>query len=150
MHFRGVGGFHPSAVAQPVYQFNEKIIRKYEDTRNFPALDATSRIGAHLRFGTLSVRKMVRDAAMEENNPTFLKELIWREFFMQILWHFPHTHQACFKPQYERIEWRNDRGLSPLVRRENRLPFCRCWYARTQRYRIYAQPRSYVGGKFPL
>lgn len=50
---------------------------------------------------------MVRDAAMEDN-PTFLKELIWREFFMQILWHFPHTHQACFKPQYERIEWRND------------------------------------------
>ena len=50
---------------------------------------------------------MVANAAKEEN-PTFLKELIWREFFMQILWHFPHTHQACFKPQYERIEWRNN------------------------------------------
>ena len=100
-------GFQPSKVAQPIFKINEQIIREYEATRNFPALDATSRIGAHLRFGTLSVRKMVANAAKEEN-PTFLKELIWREFFMQILWHFPHTHQACFKPQYERIEWRNN------------------------------------------
>ena len=100
-------GFHPSAVAQPVYKLNEKIIQEYEETRNFPALDATSRIGAHLRFGTLSVRKMVREAAIEDN-PTFLKELIWREFFMQILWHFPHSHNRCFKPQYERIAWRNN------------------------------------------
>ena len=83
-------GFQPSKVAQPIFKINEQIIREYEATRNFPALDATSRIGAHLRFGTLSVRKMVATVAKEEN-PTFLKELIWREFFMQILWHFPHT-----------------------------------------------------------
>ena len=100
-------GFSPSSVDQPIYTLNEKVIREYEDTRNYPALNATSRIGAHLRFGTLSVRKMVQKAAAE-SNPTFLKELIWREFFMQILWHFPHTYKACFKPQYERIEWRNN------------------------------------------
>ena len=58
-------------------------------------------------FWDIKLRKMVQKAAAE-SNPTFLKELIWREFFMQILWHFPHTYKACFKPQYERIEWRNN------------------------------------------
>jgi deoxyribodipyrimidine photo-lyase len=75
--------------------------------RNYPALDQTSRTGAHLRFGTLSIRKMAAEAS-KEKEITFLKELIWREFFMQILWHFPHTISQCFKPQYERIEWRNN------------------------------------------
>ena len=100
-------GFTPSKVPQPKYTFNATIIKEYEETRNFPAIDKTSRTGAHLRFGTLSVRKMVSQSAKEEN-PTFLKELIWREFFMQILWHFPNTPQSSFKPQYERIEWRNN------------------------------------------
>lgn len=100
-------GFEPSSIEQPQYRFDESIIRTYEATRNFPALDNTSKTGAHLRFGTLSIRKMVKKAAAEENI-TFLKELIWREFFMQILWHFPHTSKQCFKPQYERIQWRNN------------------------------------------
>lgn len=100
-------GFEPSYIEQPQYRFDESIIRTYEATRNFPALDNTSKTGAHLRFGTLSIRKMVKKAAAEENI-TFLKELIWREFFMQILWHFPHTPKQCFKPQYERIQWRNN------------------------------------------
>lgn len=100
-------GFEPSYIEQPQYRFDESIIRTYEATRNFPALDNTSKTGAHLRFGTLSIRKMVKKAAAEENI-TFLKELIWREFFMQILWHFPHTSKQCFKPQYERIQWRNN------------------------------------------
>ncbi|MGB2404447.1 MAG: cryptochrome/photolyase family protein [Flavobacteriaceae bacterium] len=100
-------GFEPSSIEQPQYRFDESIIRTYEATRNFPALDNTSKTGAHLRFGTLSIRKMVKKAAAEENI-TFLKELIWREFFMQILWHFPHTPKQCFKPQYERIQWRNN------------------------------------------
>lgn len=100
-------GFYPSSIPYPEYQFDNKIIQEYEETRNFPALDNTSKTGAHLRFGTLSVRKMVAKAAAEDNN-TFLKELIWREFFMQILWHFPHTPTQSFKPQYDRIEWRNN------------------------------------------
>ncbi|MGB1449857.1 MAG: cryptochrome/photolyase family protein [Flavobacteriaceae bacterium] len=100
-------GFQPSTVPQPEYKFDSTLIQQYEATRNFPAVDKTSRTGAHLRFGTLSVRKMVAKAA-KEDNPTFLKELIWREFFMQILWHFPHTQHSSFKPQYERIEWRNN------------------------------------------
>ena len=89
------------------YIFNSRIINEYEETRNFPALDNTSKLGPHLRFGTVSVRQMV-SRAEEQENKTFLKELIWREFFMQILWHFPHTHKDSFKPKYDRIIWRNN------------------------------------------
>ena len=89
------------------YIFNSRIINEYEETRNFPALDNTSKLGPHLRFGTVSVRQMV-SRAEEQENKTFLKELIWREFFMQILWHFPHTHKDSFKPKYDRIVWRNN------------------------------------------
>ena len=89
------------------YTLNNDLIDKYEDTRNFPALDSTSRIGVNLRFGTVSIRKIVRKSSSRLNN-TYLKELIWREFFMQILWHFPHTTKRSFKDKYERIEWRND------------------------------------------
>jgi deoxyribodipyrimidine photo-lyase len=60
-----------------------------------------------LRFGTQSIRDLVTKSASRKN-PTFLKELIWREFFMQILWHFPHTKERSFKKQYDRIQWRND------------------------------------------
>ena len=83
------------------------MIQNYEETRNFPAQDSTSRLGPHLRFGTVSVRKMVKKA-IAETNEIFWQELIWREFFMQILWHFPHTKDAAFKPKYDRIEWRNN------------------------------------------
>ena len=89
------------------YTLNNDIIDKYENTRNFPALDSTSRIGVNLRFGTVSIRKIVRKSSSRLNN-TYLKELIWREFFIQILWHFPHTTKRSFKDKYERIEWRND------------------------------------------
>ena len=84
-----------------------KLIQDYEATRNFPAQDSTSKLGPHLRFGTVSVRKMVKKAIAEQNE-IFWQELIWREFFTQILWHFPHTHKDAFKPKYDRIEWRNN------------------------------------------
>ena len=100
-------GFETSSIAQPEYRFDDTLIDQYEATRNFPALDLTSRLGAHLRFGTVSIRRLVNQASSRSNN-TFLKELIWREFFMQILWHFPYTQQKSFKPQYERIIWRNN------------------------------------------
>jgi len=89
------------------YIFNSRIINEYEETRNFPALDNTSKLGPHLRFGTVSIRQMV-SRADEQENKIFLKELIWREFFMQILWHFPHTHKNSFKSKYDRIIWRNN------------------------------------------
>jgi len=94
---------------QPIlpYEVTPNLIQQYEDTRNFPAKDSTSRLGPHLRFGTVSVRKMV-EKAIAETNEIFWQELIWREFFMQILWHFPHTAKNAFKSKYDRIEWRNN------------------------------------------
>ena len=90
------------------YNISNKIIDNYEATRNFPSVNGTSKIGPHLRFGTLSVRFMA-SKALKNDNTTFLKELIWREFFMQILWHFPQTVTKSFKPQYENVKWRNNK-----------------------------------------
>jgi deoxyribodipyrimidine photo-lyase len=100
-------GFERSSQKIHPYNVSPKLIKEYEDTRNFPAQEATSRLGPHLRFGTVSVRKMMQKA-MGEENETFWQELIWREFFMQILWHFPKTKDKSFKSKYDRIEWRND------------------------------------------
>ena len=100
-------GFIETSIPIKNYIFNSRIINEYEETRNFPALDNTSKLGPHLRFGTVSVRQMVSRADAYENK-IFLKELIWREFFMQILWHFPETHKNSFKSKYDRIIWRNN------------------------------------------
>ena len=100
-------GFKKSELVPKEFRFDADLIDQYEETRNFPASDNTSRLGVHLRFGTQSVRQLIAKSA-ERENPTFLKELIWREFFMQILWHYPHTTDSSFKPQYDRIDWRNN------------------------------------------
>jgi len=100
-------GFKPSKQKIKPYSVTPQLIQNYEATRNFPAKDATSRLGPHLRFGTVSVRQMVKKAIAEENE-IFWNELIWREFFMQILWHFPHTKDKAFKAKYDRIQWRNN------------------------------------------
>jgi deoxyribodipyrimidine photo-lyase len=100
-------GFTKSNQKIAAYTVTPTLIQKYEDTRNFPAKDSTSRLGPHLRFGTVSIRKMVKKAIAEKNE-IFLQELIWREFFMQILWHFPHTATESFKSKYDRIQWRNN------------------------------------------
>ena len=101
-------GFKKSSIKTPNYIATPKLIDNYENTRNFPAIEnGTSRLGPHLRFGTVSVRDMMKKAIAEENK-VFWSELIWREFFMQILWHFPHTKEKSFRPKYDRIEWRNN------------------------------------------
>ncbi len=100
-------GFTSSNQSITPYTVTPKLIQEYEATRNFPAKDATSRLGPHLRFGTVSIRKMVKKAIAEQNE-IFWQELIWREFFMQILWHFPHTVTQSFKLKYDRIQWRNN------------------------------------------
>jgi deoxyribodipyrimidine photo-lyase len=100
-------GFEKPTHHAPEPNHSLSLMDAYDAVRNFPAIDGTSRLGIHLRFGTLSIRDMVKKAK-KSSNPTFLKELIWREFFMQILWHFPHTTTMSFKPQYDRIEWRNN------------------------------------------
>jgi len=100
-------GFEVSSQTIKSYNISETILNNYEATRNFPEKEGTSKLGPHLRFGTVSIRKIVYKA-LQSDNITFLKELIWREFFMQILWHFPDTLTNSFKPQYDTIQWRND------------------------------------------
>ena len=99
-------GFHATDNNIPEPILHTGMLINYEQTRNIPSLDATSRIGVHLRFGTISIRKAVSKALA--HSETFLNELIWREFFMMILWHSPHTATQCFKPAYENIKWRNN------------------------------------------
>jgi deoxyribodipyrimidine photo-lyase len=98
-------GFTKSEIEPEPYDVSATLIDNYEDTRNFPAIDGTSRLSAYLRFGAVSIRKIVNAATKSKNN-VFLKELIWREFFMQILWHFPNTVTKAFRPQYDNIKWR--------------------------------------------
>ncbi len=100
-------GFTKSDIKVPGYNVSPLLIQEYEGTRNFPAVDGTSHLGPHLRFGTVSVRNMMRKAIAEENE-TFMHELIWREFFMQIIWHFPKTQFDAFRSKYDRIQWRNN------------------------------------------
>lgn len=85
---------------------DSKIIDNYDQTRDFPAQEGTTHLGIALRFGTISVRKCVKFAL--SHNETWLNELIWREFFMQILFHFPKVVTHCFKEKYENILWRNN------------------------------------------
>ena len=101
-------GFTKSKLKIAPYKMYPQLIHLYEEKRNTPSVAGTSRLGPHLRFGTVSIRKVVKEA-LKSSNITFLKELIWREFFMQILWHFPHTVTKSFKPQYEAIQWRNNK-----------------------------------------
>ncbi|WP_299534526.1 deoxyribodipyrimidine photo-lyase [Ulvibacterium sp.] len=101
-------GFRESAIKVPDYNVSSDLIRQYEATRNYPAKEnGTSRLGPHLRFGTVSIRKMLKKAIAEKNE-VFWNELIWREFFMQILWHYPRTVTEAFKLKYDRIAWRNN------------------------------------------
>ena len=97
-------GFEESSIK--VIPHNLKNVTNYEENRNFPALDSTTHLSPHLRFGTVSIRKLVNWAARK--NEVFLSELIWREFFMQILFSFPKVVTNNFKTAYDGIQWRND------------------------------------------
>ncbi|WZL89668.1 deoxyribodipyrimidine photo-lyase [Salinimicrobium sp. 3283s] len=85
---------------------SKELIKYYHKNRDLPYIDGTSKAGAHLRFGTISVRHLVKQA-LQQNEP-WLNELIWREFFMMILYHFPHVEHHNFRRKYDRIQWRNN------------------------------------------
>ena len=89
-----------------VIPYNIMEIENYHETRDFPAMDSTSYLSPHLRFGTVSIRKLVNWAVRK--NDVFLSELIWREFFMQILFSFPRVVSHNFKSAYDGIQWRNN------------------------------------------
>lgn len=100
-------GFVKSAIQVEDFDVSDSLIQNYKETRDFPSIDGTSHLSPHLRFGSVSIRKIVK-TAMKHNKDTFLNELIWREFFMQILWHFPNTVTESFRPKYDHIKWRNN------------------------------------------
>ena len=99
-------GFEKADLVFSVPAPDEQIILNYHDTRNIPSLNGTSHLGVHLRFGTVSVRSLAKLAA--GLNEQWLNELIWREFFMMILYHFPHVVNGSFKKKYDQIHWRNN------------------------------------------
>ncbi len=99
-------GFNQSEITVRPYSIAEPRIAKYDQSRDFPAMEGTSDLSPHLRFGSISVRQAMKETY--QVNHTFAKELFWREFFMQILFHFPHVVKNSFRAKYDRIVWRND------------------------------------------
>lgn len=98
-------GFKKTDVSWVAPLLSDQVLKNYADTRNFPAnIKGTSHLSVHLRFGIVSVREMVQKAMAADEQ--FLNELIWREFFMMILFHFPKVTKQAFKPKYDEIPWR--------------------------------------------
>ena len=99
-------GFEKTDIIVPPTSVTNGLIKKYADTRDIPSILGTSRLGIHLRFGTISIREKVAKALTLSE--TFLNELIWREFYMQILYHFPHVGKNSFREKYDSIKWLNN------------------------------------------
>lgn len=99
-------GFEETTLSISPPQLAEEMLTNYHQTRNLPSVPGTSQVSVYLRFGLVSVRELVRLA--RPHSEAWLNELIWREFFMMILYHFPHVVDQSFKPKYDRIPWRND------------------------------------------
>lgn len=100
-------GFKETGCKFSLPRIDEQVISIYNQTRDIPALErGTTRLSVHLRFGTISIRKLAQKAI--HLNEVWLNELIWRDFYMCILWHFPHVQNSAFKPKYDFIEWRNE------------------------------------------
>jgi deoxyribodipyrimidine photo-lyase len=99
-------GFYDSGMKYSAPSINEKLISNYHETRNFPSTEGTTRLSIHLRFGTVSIRQLAAKALLL--NDQWLNELIWREFYMMILFHFPHVVTRSFKKQYDNIKWLNN------------------------------------------
>jgi len=97
-------GFKAETYTFPDRTFKTSIIKSYGQHRDFPAIEGTSRLGLHLRFGTISIRKLAKFAL--QHNEKYLNELIWRDFYQSILKHFPHVVNRAFKPKYDHIPWR--------------------------------------------
>lgn len=100
-------GFVATNTVFPKKSLSVELVKKYTDQRNFPAISGTSKLGVHLRFGTISIRKLVQYSL--PLNETFLNELIWRDFYFSILHHFPHISIGkAFRQEYDLIGWRNN------------------------------------------
>lgn len=100
-------GFKESIFTFPPTSADENVILHYQRDRDFPGISGTTKLGVHLRFGTISIRALAFQASFKSE--TYLNELIWRDFYQMILWHFPHVGKGeSFKRDYDKIAWRND------------------------------------------
>jgi deoxyribodipyrimidine photo-lyase len=99
-------GFEKSEIPFPAKSTTLGIIQRYDEQRDFPAIKGTSTLSIHFRFGTISIRDKVAKGL--KSNEKWLNELIWRDFYSQILAHFPRVIDGCFRPKYDFIEWRNN------------------------------------------
>lgn len=99
-------GFETTGLPFPERVIKQSIVEKYDQQRNFPSIEGTTKLSVHLRFGTVSIRKLAQLA--QKKNEVWLNELIWRDFYHMILWHFPQVEKYAFKPAYDHIQWRHD------------------------------------------
>ena len=100
MNFKAAGQKFPENTIE------KAVLKQYKEQRDYPSAEGTSRLSVHLRFGTISIRALVKEA--QKLSETYLNELIWRDFYQMILWHFPHVVGNAFKPDYDNIRWRNN------------------------------------------
>ncbi len=129
-------------------------IDRYRETRDYPSVRGPSYLSVHLRFGTVSIRELARFAhglaQASAGAATWLSELIWREFYQQILYHHPQVVTASFKPEYDRIRWERCAGtVRRVVRRPHRLSAGRCSDGAAQPDRLHAQPAADGHGELP-
>jgi deoxyribodipyrimidine photo-lyase len=99
-------GFQPSGKTIPPASVPDSLLKAYQQTRDFPAQHGTSELSIHLRFGTISIRDLARQA--QNSSATLLNELCWRDFYFQVLYHFPHVERNSFRKEYDTINWRNN------------------------------------------
>lgn len=103
-------GFQKSSILIPSKTVEDSLIKNYQFTRDIPGIAGTSRLSVHLRFGTVSIRQLVQLA--QQNSETFLNELIWRDFYFNITFNFPHiNHGHSFRKEYDLIRWDNSEEL---------------------------------------
>ncbi len=101
-------GFEATLAYKSSIHPDKNILSNYDKTRNLPGIDGTGKMSVQLRFGTTSIRELVRLAV--SSNEQWLNELIWRDFFMMILFHFPRVINTSFKTKYDAISWRNNKN----------------------------------------
>jgi deoxyribodipyrimidine photo-lyase len=99
-------GFQKTNYTFQVPALDTEIAAHYHETRDIPSLHGTTHMGIHLRFGTISIRKLAAQAM--KLNEIFLNELLWRDFYHMILWHFPKVVNTSFHEAYDNIPWRNN------------------------------------------
>jgi len=100
-------GFKTVDFEVPAREIDATLLNEYADKRDLPAAQATSRLSMHLRFGTVSIRHLTKKARIHHSD-SWLNELIWRNFYQVIIWHFPDRIENAFKRKYDNIKWRNN------------------------------------------